>query len=189
MVKLCAGQPEEKKVGLEDRAHRENDEDQEALADFLTEINQPDSEETSKVYVDGLATRHGSGVGVLLISPQEDVLQLAMWLNFRATNNEVEYEVLLAGLQAARHVGVARVIIYSDFQLVTQQVTGNFGINNDWLQIYQEAYEKMKSEFKEVVISKIPRSENGKADELAKMASSLTTWVLDRSIAQTFLIA
>ncbi|XP_042401305.1 uncharacterized protein LOC121991361 [Zingiber officinale] len=160
-----------------------------ALADFLTEIHQPDSEETWKVYVDGSATRQGSGVGVLLISPQEDVLQLAVRLNFRATNNEAEYEALLAGLQAARHVGAARVIIYSDSQLVTQQVAGNFGINSDKLQIYQEAYEKMKQEFKEVNISKIPRSENGKADELAKMASSLTTWVLDRPIAQTFLIA
>ncbi|XP_042443940.1 uncharacterized protein LOC122029047 [Zingiber officinale] len=118
-----------------------------ALADFLTEIHQPDSEETWRVYVDGSATRQGSDVGVLLISPQEDVLQLAVQLNFRATNNEVEYEALL------------------------------------------EAYEKMKQEFKEVIISKIPISENGKADELSKMDSSLTTWVLDRPTTQTFLIA
>ncbi|XP_042467469.1 uncharacterized protein LOC122050644 [Zingiber officinale] len=133
----------------------------EALADFLTKVHQTDSEETWKVYVDGSATRQGSGV---------------------------EYDALLAGLQAACHVGAARVIIYSDSQLVTQQVTGNFEINCDKLQVYREAYEKMKEEFKEVTVSKIPRAENGRADELAKMASSLTTWVLDRSIAQAFLI-
>ncbi|XP_042404677.1 uncharacterized protein LOC121994834 [Zingiber officinale] len=114
--------------------------------------------------------------------------ELAVRLNFRATNNETEYEALLAGLQAARHVGAARVIIYSDSQLVTQQVTGNFEINCDKLQLYREAYEKMKEEFKEVTVSKIPRAENSRADKLAKMASSLTTRVLDRSIAQTFLI-
>ncbi|XP_042460206.1 uncharacterized protein LOC122043670 [Zingiber officinale] len=129
-----------------------------ALADFLTEIHQTDSEETWK-------------------------------LNLRATNNEVEYEALLAGLQATRHMGAARVIIYSDSQLVTQQVARNFEVNSNKLQVYREAYEKMKEEFKEVTVSKIPRTENGRADELAKMASSLTTWVLDRSIAQTFLIA
>ncbi|XP_042423210.1 uncharacterized protein LOC122010804 [Zingiber officinale] len=95
---------------------------------------------------------NGSGVGVLLISPQEDILQLVVRLNFRATNNEAEYEALLVGLQAARHVGAARVIIYSDSQLVTQQVTGNFEINCDKLQVYREAYEKMKEEFKEVTI-------------------------------------
>ncbi|XP_042441242.1 uncharacterized protein LOC122026571 [Zingiber officinale] len=57
------------------------------------------------------------------------------------------------------------------------------------MQVYKEAYEKMKGEFKEVTVTKIPRAENGRADELAKMASSLSTWTLDRSIAQTFLVA
>ncbi|XP_042415389.1 uncharacterized protein LOC122004592 [Zingiber officinale] len=160
-----------------------------ALADFLTKIHQTSSEETWKVYVDGSTTHQGSGVGILLISPQGDILQLAVRLNFRATNNEAEYEALLAGMQAARHVGVARVIIYSDSQLVTQQVADNFMINCDKLQVYREAYEKMKEEFSKVTVTKIPRAENEKADKLAKMASSLTTWVLDRSTAQTFLIA
>ncbi|XP_042441157.1 uncharacterized protein LOC122026482 [Zingiber officinale] len=163
---------------------------EQALADFLTEVHQTDSEETWKIYIGGSATRQGSDVGILLISPQEDVLQLVVRLNFRATNNEAEYEALLADLQATKHVGAARVIIYSDSQLVTQQVAGNFEINSDKLQVYQEAYGKMKQEFKEVTVSKIPRSENGRADELAKMTSSLTTtWVLDKSITQTFLIA
>ncbi|XP_042441363.1 uncharacterized protein LOC122026701 [Zingiber officinale] len=160
-----------------------------ALADFLTEVHQTSPEEMWKIYVDGSANHHGSGVGVLVISPQGDILQVAVRLNFRATNNEAENEALLAGLQVAQHVGAARVIIYSDSQLVTQQVTGNFVINCDKLQMYREAYEKMKAEFVEVTVTKIPRSENERADELAKMASSLTTWVLDRSTAQTFLIA
>ena len=108
---------------------------------------------------------------------------LAVRLNFRATNNEAEYEALLAGLQAARHVGTSRVVIYSDSQLVTQQVTRHFEANNEKMQVYKEAYEKMRKDFKEVTVTKIPRSENERADELAKMASSLTTWVLDRSIA------
>ncbi|XP_042410245.1 uncharacterized protein LOC121999660 [Zingiber officinale] len=160
-----------------------------ALADFLTKIHQTSSEETWKVYVDGSTTHQRSGVGILLISPQGDILQLAVRLNFRATNNEAEYEALLAGMQAARHVGAARVIIYSDSQLVTQQVADNFMINCDKLQVYREAYEKMKEEFSKVTVTKIPRAENEKADKLAKMASSLTTWVLDRSTTQTFLIA
>ncbi|XP_042437207.1 uncharacterized protein LOC122023191 [Zingiber officinale] len=160
-----------------------------ALADFLTEIHQTNSEETWKIYVDGSANHQESGVGVLMISSQGDILQLAVRLNFRATNNEAEYEALLAGLQAARHVGAARVIIYSYSQIVTQQIVGNFMLNGDKLQVYREAYEKMREEFTEVTVTKIPRLENERADELAKMASSLTTWVLDRSMTQTFLIA
>ncbi|XP_042416022.1 uncharacterized protein LOC122005152 [Zingiber officinale] len=146
------------------------------LANFLTEIHQISPEETWKIYVDGSANHHRSGVGVLVISPQGDILQVAVRLNFRATNNEAEYEALLAGLQAARHVGAVRVIIYSDSQLVTQQVTGNFIINGDKLQMYQEAYEKMKAEFAEVTVTKIPRAENQRADELAKMAKATMDW-------------
>ncbi|XP_042446458.1 uncharacterized protein LOC122031407 [Zingiber officinale] len=160
-----------------------------ALANFLTEIHQTNFEETWKIYVVGSAIHQGSRVGVLLISPQGDILQLAVRLNFRDTNNEPEYEALWAGLQAAWHIGVARVIIYSDSQLVIQQVADNFVVNCDKLQAYLEAYEKIKEEFTEVTMTKIPRAENEKANELAKMASSLTTWVLDRSTAQTFLIA
>ncbi|XP_042465868.1 uncharacterized protein LOC122048361 [Zingiber officinale] len=160
-----------------------------ALAEFLMEIHQTNFGETWKIYVDGSATQQGSDVGILLISPQRDIMQLAVRLNFRATNNEAEYEALLAGLQAARHVGAARVIIYSDSQLVTQQVASNFEVNSGKLQIYQEAYEKMREGFKEVTVTKIPSTENERADELAKMTSSLTTWVLDKPLAQTFLIA
>ncbi|XP_042460238.1 uncharacterized protein LOC122043709 [Zingiber officinale] len=160
-----------------------------ALAFFLMEVHQPDSEEIWKIYMDGSSTQKGSGVGVLLISPQEDILSLAVKLNFKATNNEAEYDTLLAGLQAARHMGAARVVVYSNSQLVAQQVAGNFEVNSDKLQVYREAYEKMKEEFKEVTVTKIPREDNQRVDELAKMASSLTTWMLDRSIAQTFLIA
>ncbi|XP_042460611.1 uncharacterized protein LOC122044141 [Zingiber officinale] len=172
----------------DERGHVLDEEASGEHEDGAEQVHQTSSEETWKIYVDGSANHHGSGVGVLVISPQGDILQLAVRLNFRATNNEAEYEALLVGLQPARHVGAARIIIYSDSQLATQQVTGNFVINCDKLQMYREAYEKMKAEFTEVTVTKIPRSENERADELAKMDSSLTTWVLDRSTTQTFLI-
>ncbi|XP_042460231.1 uncharacterized protein LOC122043701 [Zingiber officinale] len=89
-------------------------------------------------------------------------MQLAIRLNFRATNNEVEYEALLAGLQAAWHVSTAWVVIYSDSQQIAQQVAGNFEANSDKLQLNREAYEKMKESFKEVIVTKIPRVDNPK---------------------------
>ena len=104
-----------------------------ALANFIIEVQGPKEENIRKVYVDGSYTRQGSGIGVLLISPREDRLKLSIRLNYRATNNEAEYEVLIAGLQAARHIGAARVLIYSDSQLAAQQLSGNFEINNDRL--------------------------------------------------------
>ena len=48
-----------------------------------------------KVYVDGTANQRGSGVGLVLISPEKTVIKKSLRLGFSATNNEVEYEVLL----------------------------------------------------------------------------------------------
>ena len=84
------------------------------LVDFIIEVQGPEEEGTWKVYVDGSSTRQGSGIGILLISPREDKLQLSVRLNYRATNNEAEYEALIAGVQAARHVRASRVYIYSN---------------------------------------------------------------------------
>ena len=51
-----------------------------------------------KVYVDGAANQRGSGVGVVLISPEETIIEKSLRLGFSAMNNEAEYEVLLQGI-------------------------------------------------------------------------------------------
>ncbi|XP_074556562.1 uncharacterized protein LOC141812469 [Curcuma longa] len=142
-------------------------------------------------YVDGSSNRQGSGVGVVLISPQEEEIRLSIRLSFRASasNNEAEYEAVLAGLQAAKRMGAARVQLHSDSQLVAQQVEGGYGIHNDRLRRYAEAFAKIKAEFMEVTLLKIPRTENGKADELARLASSITEWHQEGPITQVSFIA
>ncbi|KAL0378269.1 UNVERIFIED_CONTAM: hypothetical protein Sradi_3132400 [Sesamum radiatum] len=46
---------------------------------------------------DGSATSQGSGAGVIIETPQGDRLQYAIKFNFAASNNEAEYEALIAG--------------------------------------------------------------------------------------------
>ncbi|XP_042452041.1 uncharacterized protein LOC122036704 [Zingiber officinale] len=98
----------------------------------------------------------GSGINILLISPREDWMQLSVRLNYRVTNNEAEYEALIAGL---------------------------------YLRLYAKAFEKLKTNFQEVIIQKIPRSENQEVDELAKLASSLTPIIIGQPIEQVSLVA
>lgn len=52
-----------------------------------------------KIFMDGSITNQGSGVGILLISPQQDEIHVAMQLSFTASNNEAEYVALLASLR------------------------------------------------------------------------------------------
>lgn len=48
------------------------------------------------MYTDGAANRRGSGIGIVLIIPEKLVMEKSLQLSFLATNNEAEYEALLA---------------------------------------------------------------------------------------------
>ncbi|XP_075486246.1 uncharacterized protein LOC142525845 [Primulina tabacum] len=59
-----------------------------ALIDFLTEMIQPVEEEVWRVFVDGASNLSGCGVGVVLVSPSEEKIKLALRIDSRVTNNE-----------------------------------------------------------------------------------------------------
>ena len=90
-----------------------------ALADLVAEFAEPSLEEEAgmqgmdeksvgaiflqrptcwKVYVDGATNQRGSGVGLVLISPEMITIEKSLRLGFSATNNEAEYEALLEGM-------------------------------------------------------------------------------------------
>ena len=48
-----------------------------------------------KVYVDGAVNQRGSGVGLVLISPEKIIIEKSLKLGFSVINNEAEYEALL----------------------------------------------------------------------------------------------
>lgn len=58
------------------------------------------------MYVDGALSHDGLGVGIILISLNEDRLTYTLCFDFKFLNNEAEYEALLVGLQIALEVGV-----------------------------------------------------------------------------------
>lgn len=126
--------------------------------------------------MDGSARAQGSGVKILFVSLIGEETRIAIRLGFKAFNNEVEYEVVLLELQAARAVGATRIHLRSDSQLVVSQIQGTFAIKEGRMVEYLEAYRRLEAQFREVQIQQIPREENGQADELARLASSLTEW-------------
>ena len=50
--------------------------------------------------MDGMANQKGSGIGIVMISPDGITLEKSLRLDFSLTNNGAEYEALLAGLTA-----------------------------------------------------------------------------------------
>ena len=56
------------------------------------------------IHVDGSSTQHVGGIGVVLQSPEGDKLTYRVRPQYQATNNEVEYEALLKGLELAKSI-------------------------------------------------------------------------------------
>ena len=77
-----------------------------------------------KVYVDGAANQKGSGVGLVLISPEKLVVKKSLRLGFLATNNEAKYEALLEGMSMVQRMGGKLATMFSDSRLVVGQVKG-----------------------------------------------------------------
>ncbi|XP_075674981.1 uncharacterized protein LOC142644208 [Castanea sativa] len=91
---------------------------------------------TQKVYVDEAANQRGSGVGLVLVSPEGLMFKKSLRLGFSATNNEVEYEALLVGMDMVQKMGGKSVQIFSDSQLVVGQVEGTLEARDPRMQEY-----------------------------------------------------
>ncbi|XP_038972181.1 uncharacterized protein LOC120104693 [Phoenix dactylifera] len=155
-----------------------------ALADFIVECTLPDdpeyplisTEETPKppwvLYVDGSSTSGDSGAGLILTSPDGIVAEQALRLEFSASNNEAEYEALIAGLKLAKELKVEDLKVYSDSQLVVSQVLGNFEAKEPSMQKYLQKVRELISALDAFNIQHIPRMENLRADLLSKLATS-----------------
>ena len=83
------------------------------------------------------------------------------------TNNQVEYEALLFGLEFLQSMGVKHVEAYGDSLLVMQQVSKVCQCYNDSLNAYIDKCLDIVSSFDEFIIRHLPREENGHANALA----------------------
>ena len=79
-----------------------------------------------EVYVDGALNQNGSGIGLVLLSPEKVIIKKSLRLDFSATNNEVEYEVLVIGMAIVQKMGGKSVKVFSDSRLVVGQVKREF---------------------------------------------------------------
>ena len=78
--------------------------------------------------MDGSSTQHAGGIGVVLQSPEGDKLKHKICLQYQPTNNEVEYEAFLKGLELAKSVEARSILILGDSQLVIGQVNGTYEV-------------------------------------------------------------
>ncbi|KAK1589529.1 hypothetical protein Q3G72_034984 [Acer saccharum] len=134
-------------------------------------------EQNKKVFkwqlrVDGSSNMHGNGAGVVVPTPEGDSVECAMRFDFKATNNQAEYEALIAGLKVCTILGADEVEIFSDSQVVVNQVLDEYQERDESMITYLELAKELLGRFKEYRIVNVPREENEQADALAKLASA-----------------
>jgi ribonuclease HI len=141
------------------------------------------------LYFDGSVMKTGAGASLLFISPLGEHMRYVVRLHFPASNNMAEYESLLCGLKVAVEIGIKRLDVRGDSQLVIDQVMKNANCHDDKMEAYCKAVRAIEDKFYGIELNHVPRQYNEEADELAKIASGRITVppdVFARDIAQSF---
>ena len=125
-----------------------------------------------KVYVDGVANQWGSGVGLVLVSPENITIEKSLRFGFSATNNEAGYEALLMGMVMVQKMGGKTVEMFSDSRLVVGQVKGELEAWDTRMQEYLSQIRRIQTKFEFFDLLYIPRNGNTHADSLATLATS-----------------
>jgi ribonuclease HI len=87
-----------------------------------------------------------------------------------ATHNVAEYEALIAGLKLAHERGVAHIRVYTDSELVVDQVNGVSAVKHDHLRVLHERARGLRAGFTSFRIGWVPREWNLEADRLVREA-------------------
>ncbi|XP_075662699.1 uncharacterized protein LOC142632169 [Castanea sativa] len=126
-----------------------------------------------KVFVDDASNASRAGAGIVFITPKGIKVEHSFRLGFRVSNNEAEYEALLAGLRVVLDLGAKEVEIYSDSRLVVNQVQGSFEAKDPRMIEYLQLVKQTIVRFLSVRVDQVARGQNQHADSLAILASSI----------------
>ncbi|XP_071699563.1 uncharacterized protein [Rutidosis leptorrhynchoides] len=138
-----------------------------------TTVTRREIDEFWELYTDGASSEEGAGIGILLVSPNGEEITYAIRLKFATSNNEAEYEALIAGLRLAKSINVRQLTAYVDSQLVASQLNGSFEARDTSMKKYLELTKALTKTFAAFEIKQIPRNCNKKEDALSKLASLL----------------
>ena len=122
--------------------------------------------------VDGAANAQGSGVGLILTSPDIIDIEYALRFGFRASNSEAEYEAVIAMLNLTHSMEVDQLEVCSDSQLVVKQIEDSYEARGEKMILYLKKVRELLKKFVRVQIRHIPRAENSRADALVKLPTA-----------------
>ncbi|RDX65666.1 rnhA, partial [Mucuna pruriens] len=147
-----------------------------AFANFITEMVASGSviEENRGwlLSINGASNQSGSGVGVILEGPNGVLVEQSLHSEFKTSNNQAEYKVLLTGMRLAKELEAKTMTAKSDLKLVTGQVNGEYQAKDPQLIKYLKRETGMVATFKKFTLHHVPREPNERADLLLKLTTT-----------------
>ena len=114
------------------------------------------------MYFGGATNHSGYGIGVLLISPHGDHIPRSICLVFSncypTTNNIVEHEACILGLETALELGIRGMEIFCDSNLVIRQIQGERKTRDAKLRPYHAYLELLVGRFEDLSYTHLPRA-------------------------------
>jgi len=113
---------------------------------------------------DGAVGNDGTGIGIWVRSPfsapkkvPSSVRVCTYKLAFKCSNNEAEYEALIAGLKILRKLNAKRISVYGDSELVIKQVRDEYQAKHPRIRAYHNAILDILKLFSEYTLTCVPR--------------------------------
>ncbi|XP_058202708.1 uncharacterized protein LOC131317152 [Rhododendron vialii] len=128
-----------------------------------------------RLTVDGASNVHGAGAGIVLVSSSGTVHESVVSIGYTATNNETEYEALIAGLQLALWLDADSVHVFCDSQLIVGHLNDDYQAKDQRMNAYVSHVLALFGRFGRVEVEWIAREHNAHADALAGLASVYKT--------------
>ncbi|GJT07493.1 reverse transcriptase domain-containing protein [Tanacetum coccineum] len=146
------------------------------LEETTTSLTQnPEKTPLWTLYIDGASSNEGSGAGLILTDPDGKEITYALRFEFPASNNEAEYEALIAGLELAVKMEVCHLQVFSNSLLMTNHLKGTYEAREKSMKRYLAKVLSLQENFKSFLITQVPRLKNKRANALSKLASSSFT--------------
>ncbi|MEK7202906.1 MAG: ribonuclease HI family protein [Patescibacteria group bacterium] len=124
------------------------------------------------IYTDGGARGNPgpSGIGAVLTDENKKIVaEISQYIG-EATNNQAEYQALIAALDKAKKLFAKDVEVFLDSELVVKQLNRKYRVKDKYLAIlFVKAY-NISLSFKKIVFKHIPREKNILADKLVNLA-------------------
>ena len=126
--------------------------------------------EKAVIYTDGIAEPNPgqAGIGALIKDERGRTLVTISEAIGYGTNNQAEYSAIIAALEKALSLGIKRVELRSDSELVVNQINGKYRVKNAGLKPLHRKVLELRSRLQGFSAVHIPRKQNREADKLAE---------------------